>query len=72
MGILWTFLMCFQSSRFLRISAVSSFPHSYEREREMQKKNAYKITLTEPQREMRKNCEPLNSERHGQCTLSFF
>ena len=53
------------------------------REREMQKKNACKITLTEPQREMQKNCsqkisltepqlrEPLNCERHAQCTLSF-
>ena len=53
----------------------------------MRKKNTYKITLTvvtEPQREMRKNClqkisltepqlrEPLNSERHAQCTLSFY
>ena len=57
--------------------------HTLIREREMQKKNAYKITLTEPQSEMRKNCsqkisltepqlhEPLNSERHAQCTLSF-
>ena len=53
------------------------------REREKCGKNAYKITLTEPQREMWKNCsqkisltelqvcEPLNCERHGQCTLSF-
>ena len=51
------------------------------REKEMQKKNAYKITLTEPQREMRKDClqsltephlrEPLNCERHAQCTLLF-
>ena len=53
-----------------------------ERERNAEKK-VYKITLTEPQREMRKNCsqkisltepqlcEPLNCERHGQCALSF-
>ena len=75
------FFQCFQSSTFLRISAVSSFN---QREREKCGKNAYKITLTEPQREMRKNCsqkisltepqvcEPLNCEGHGQCTLSFF
>ena len=78
------FFQYFQSSAFLRISAVSSFN---QREREKCGKNAYKITLTEPQREMRKNvtahkkislsltepqlCEPLNCERHGQCTLSF-
>ena len=73
-------IQCFQSSAFLLISAVSSFS---QREREKGGKNAYKITLTEPQREMRKNCsqkisltepqvcEPLNCERHGQCTLSF-
>ena len=51
---------CFQSSAFLRISAVSSFPHfshSNQREREMRKQCLQKlITLTEPQREMRKNC----------------
>ena len=53
------------------------------REREKCGINAYKITLTEPQREMRKNCsqkisltepqlsEPLDCERHGQCALSF-
>ena len=69
---------------FLRISAVSIFPHSNERERERKGgKNACKITLTEPQREMQKNCsqkisltepqlcKPLNCERHAQCTLSF-
>ena len=39
----------------LRISAVSIFPHSNQRERNA-KKNACKITLTEPQREMQKNC----------------
>ena len=76
------FFQCFQPSAFLRISAVSSFPHSNQRERNAEK-NAYKITLTEPQREMRKNGsqkisltepqlrEPLNCERHAQCTLSF-
>ena len=49
----------------------------------MRKKNAYKIALTEPQREMQKNCsqkialtepqchEPLNCERHAQCTFHF-
>ena len=90
MGILWIFphlrifCQCFQSSAFLRISAVSSFPHSNQREREKcGKKIAYKITLTEPQREIGKNgsqkisltepqlLEPLNCERHAQCTLSF-
>ena len=56
--------------------------HSNQRERNAEK-NAYKITLTEPQREMRKNGsqkisltepqlrEPLNCERYAQCTLSF-
>ena len=39
------FFQCFQSSAFPRISAVSSFPLSNQREREMRKKNAYKITL---------------------------
>ena len=74
------FFQCFQSSAFLRISAVSSFS---QREREKCGKYTYKITLPEPQREMQKNCsqkisltepqlcEPLNCERHGQCTLSF-
>ena len=73
------FIQCFQSFAFLRISAVPSFN---QREREMRKKclqnnpnraserNAEKlltkISLTEPQL-----CEPLNCERHGQCTLSF-
>ena len=47
----------------------------------MREKNAYKITLTEPHREMRKHFlqsltephlrEPLNCERHAQCTLLF-
>ena len=69
------FFECFQSFRtFLTLI----------RERELRKKNTCKITLTEPQREMRKNYsqkisltepqlrEPLNSERHAQCTLSFY
>ena len=51
------FFQCFQSSAFLRISAVLSFPHFNQRKIERNAgKNAYKITLTEPQREMRKNC----------------
>ena len=49
------FFQCFQSSAFLRISEVSSFSHSNYRERNAEK-NAYKITLTEHQREMQKNC----------------
>ena len=47
------FFKCFQSSAYLRISQFQAF-HTLIREREMGKKNAYKITLTEPQREMRK------------------
>ena len=65
-----------------RISAVSIFLHSNQRERNEEKKCLQnnpnrasersaekllsKISLTEPQL-----CEPLNSERHAQCTLSF-
>ena len=62
------FFQCFQSSAFLRISAVPSF-NQREREREMRKKClqnnpnraserncSQKISLTEPQRKMQKNC----------------
>ena len=45
------------------------------------RKKAYKMTLTEPPREMRKDClqsltephlrEPLNCERLAQCTLLY-
>ena len=52
-GFCGFYFQCFQSSAFVRISAVSSFN---QREREKCGKNAYKITLTEPQKEMRKNC----------------
>ena len=85
----WGFCGFFRICRFF--FSASNLPHfcgflqfrALIREREKCGKNAYKITLTEPQREMRKNCsqkisltepqlcEPLNCERHGQCTLSF-
>ena len=39
---------------FCGFFAVSSFPHTNQREREKCGKNAYKITLTDSQREMRK------------------
>ena len=70
------FFQCFKTAAFLQISTVSSFLHSNQRERN-EGKNAYKITLTEPQREMREKLltnisptepqlrEPLNSERHA-------
>ena len=39
------------------------------REREMREKNAYKITLTEPQREMRKNCSQKYPNRASPANL---
>ena len=71
-------IQCFQSSAFLQFLAFRTLI----REREMREKNAYKITLIEPQREMRKTAHKnipkrassppsLDCERHAQCTVSF-
>ena len=63
------FFQCFQSSAFLRISAVSSFLHSIQRERNAET-NAYKITLTEPEREMQKNCSQKNIPNRASAQLT--
>ena len=78
----WGFFQCFQSSAFLRISAVWSFPHSNQRERNAEKK----CLQNNPNRASERNAEKLLTknipnrasalrtskvERHAQCTLSF-
>ena len=77
MGILRIFphfkiflFQCFQSSAFLRISTISSFPdflHSIQREREMREKNAYKITLTVTER----NAEKLLTKKKSLTVCTF-
>ena len=55
MGILRIFF--FSASNLPQFRAFRTFlhfPHSNQIEREIAEKNAYKITSTEPQREMRK------------------
>ena len=74
------FFQCFQYSAFLRIYAVSSFPHSNQRERNAEK-IAYKITLTEPQTEIGKMAHknihnrasaPWTSELWASCAVHTF